>query len=226
MVSDDSSGFSIRRAGGDVLLVAFGGIRQGMGMPGFEFRRLLDGLACDQVFVRDVEQAWYQRGARPEARSIRQLADALDRIRRERSYRRTVFVGNSMGGFGAMVLGGILDVDHVLAFSPQTFVQLPLRLIHGDRRWRDQVRRLHLRPRSHPRYRNVAWALRHHAPRNLTIEVHVSSQDSLDLAHARYLAKRWPIELRVHREGGHGLVRVLRGDGQLEFILHRAVERD
>lgn len=44
------------------LLVAFGGIRGGLGLPPFEFFRLTGELPVKKVYVRDLRQRWYHRG--------------------------------------------------------------------------------------------------------------------------------------------------------------------
>lgn len=44
------------------LLVSFGGIAQGLGMPVFEFFNSISDIPCDKIFLRDFHQAWYQKG--------------------------------------------------------------------------------------------------------------------------------------------------------------------
>ena len=51
--------------------------------------------------------------------------------------------GASAGGFAAMQLGVLCDVDEVLAFSPQTFVDAANRRAAGDNRWPEQITALH-----------------------------------------------------------------------------------
>lgn len=224
-MSEDSlgSGVEVHRTGSSVLLVSFGGIRAGTGLPGFEFRRMLSAHPCDQVFVRDLEQAWYQRGSRPEARSVPELAGWLRRFIEDGGYTRVVFVGNSMGGYAAILFGAMLDVDHALAIAPQTFVQWRRRILYRDPRWRRQVLRLHLATRSHRRYRDLVATLRHHRPQRLSVEVHYAPNDLLDRVHATYLAERWPIDLREHPNGGHQVVKHLRDTGELDAILGRVL---
>ena len=37
----------------EVLLVSFGGISQGLGMPVFEFFNSISDIACDKIYFRD-----------------------------------------------------------------------------------------------------------------------------------------------------------------------------
>src|SRR5437773_9754370 len=48
-------------ADSSTLLVAFGGINRGVGMPLFEFKRITEPLGVKRLFVRDPRQAWYHR---------------------------------------------------------------------------------------------------------------------------------------------------------------------
>ena len=46
----------------EILVIAFGGLAGEMGIPPWEFFRILDDLPIQRVFVRDIEQVWYQAG--------------------------------------------------------------------------------------------------------------------------------------------------------------------
>src|SRR5438477_12732545 len=81
------------------LLLAFGGIATGWGIPPFEFHRLAAELPAKKLFIRDFQQAWYQRGLPGIAPHIRGVADFLRRQAKEQRIERTVLVGNSMGGY-------------------------------------------------------------------------------------------------------------------------------
>jgi hypothetical protein len=135
--------------GSDVVICTFGGIQQGVGMPVFEFRRILAQFPADRLFLRDIRQAWYHNGVEGLGSSLLEVEDGLSRLLAP--YRRTVFVGNSMGGFAALYFGSRLAVDSVMAFAPQTFIGPMKRLRARDFRWRRQMARLHRR-----------WLLRPH----------------------------------------------------------------
>jgi acetyl esterase/lipase len=47
---------------------------------------------------------------------------------------RTVTVGSSAGGYAALLFGHLLEVDEVLAFASQTFLDPALRDRHGENR--------------------------------------------------------------------------------------------
>lgn len=131
--------------GAPVLVVAFGGIKHGIGIgvPPFEFLRSLSAQGCDAIFLRDSSQAWYQLGIDGVASDVIGLACWL-RTRR-RGYRRTVAIGNSMGGFAALLFGWLAEFDVTLAFNPQTTIALPDLVVLGDSRWQSLIGPLHAR---------------------------------------------------------------------------------
>jgi hypothetical protein len=119
----------------DTLVVAFGGIAGGLGTPPFEFFRILSRIGVKKAFVRDHHQAWYHRGVKGVGRDI----DAVSRHLRELcAGRRAIFVGNSAGGYAALLFGAAIGAE-VHAFSPQTFISHGLRKEHGDRRWQAEI---------------------------------------------------------------------------------------
>ncbi len=59
------------------LLVAFGGIAGQMEMPPFEFFRHAGSLEVKRMFVRDLDQCWYQTGIRGLGDGVGATAEAL-----------------------------------------------------------------------------------------------------------------------------------------------------
>lgn len=104
-------------------VVAFTGV--GLALGGIEprdiqreeFRKSLQGENCHVIFVIDKQRSWY---ADPEV--VRPAVLGVNAIRREYGLTRLVTLGNSMGGAGALYLGGLVDADLALAFAPQSSV--------------------------------------------------------------------------------------------------------
>ena len=190
------------------LVIFFGGIVGGFGLTLFEFASFADSLDASKIFVRDLDQCWYQRGVRGLGSSIDETAEAVRvRIASLRPT-RVVTVGNSAGGFAAGIFGALLDADASHAFSPQTLVGLPM-LRLGDVRWPVEMIRTELSPDR--RYRDLAKF----ASDRLT--VHYSTAVRRDARHARRLEGK--AKLRSHESGGHELVKTLRDKGELGQIL-------
>lgn len=198
--------------------MAFGGIASGMGVPPFEFFKLIGGLPVRKVFVRDVEQAWYHRGLPGISTNLRETAEYLAGLLAECDSRRMVFVGNSMGGYAALVFGAMLNATVVHAFSPQTLLTRAARLMCLDRRWRPQIRKLHRSPRRDTDLLDLRTLFRG-GPRSTEFHVHYAGMHRLDSIHAQQLRAARQVTLHSYPSGCHNLIKELRASGQLRTIL-------
>jgi hypothetical protein len=202
------------------LLVVFGGLnRQVGGVPPFEFMRLTGGVPVKRLFVRDPRQAWYHRG-------LPGIGDDLDAVvthlaaRPYGGYGRLVAVGNSAGGYAALLLGSLLEADCVLAFAPQTTIDLAELHRLGDRRWDDNLEPLAARGLLDPRFVDLRGLAYRDA------RVYFDAADALDRGHAERLLGDGAAGLRGQacEGGGHDLVRTLRDRGTLTEILRSALQ--
>ena len=204
------------------LLVLFGGIAGGVSMPVFEFFRLTSGFPAKKAFLRDPRRGWYQLGipgvgdSSADVRAL--LAATIDRAGAE----RVVMAGASAGGFAALLFGTWCAVDEVIAFSPQTFVDAENRRLAGDTRWPEQIEFLLQTVDSLSATLDLLDVLPD-TPGKTRYQVHVSSDDPLDLVHAHRIASRGGVEIFEHERGGHRLVKTLRDRGLLQPMLLQAL---
>jgi pimeloyl-ACP methyl ester carboxylesterase len=98
-------------------VVSFAGV--GMGLGGVqveEFRKSLAGIPNDLFFVKDKSRTWYNDSF-PTITKI--LNEVLDRL----LIRNTITIGNSMGGFGAIIFAAKLrNCTRAIAFAAQSSV--------------------------------------------------------------------------------------------------------
>lgn len=201
----------------DSLYLMFGGIHGGMGMPRFEFEHAAGMLDASKLWLRDMNQAWYQRGLPGIGNDIPSICRfLLDTIERSGAT-RIRFVGNSMGGFAALLFCALLRRGRAIAFVPQTFIGAELRAQHLDMRWRRQIAALHAHPDS-TEILDLPSFIRRHYPL-LEADVYVSTNDRLDLLHADMLSEFENIAIHRYDRGGHSLTRSLRDAGLLTRIL-------
>jgi pimeloyl-ACP methyl ester carboxylesterase len=205
------------------LYIMFGGIVGGMGMPPFEFMRTGRLLPHSKVFIRDPYQAWYQRGLPGIGTSCTDVAEYLSGLIKASDAREVVFVGNSMGGFAALLFCGLLECGRAIAFSPQTFISAERRKATGDNRWAAQVERTHLHQGGVGSVYDIGHLL---TEKNcgLDADIYVSRHDRLDVVHARALAGFAGVSVYEFDEGGHQLVAHLRDAGMLARILDGQVQ--
>jgi len=211
--------FQIERSeSGGNLYIFFGGLAAGVAMPPFEFFNASRILDENKIFVRDLRQQWYQTGLDGISRDIPSTAQFLAREIEKTAPEKIVFVGNSMGGFAAILFCALLGRGEAIAFAPQSFISPWLRLRHGDARWRRPIARTWVRSFLKPR----VWNLRHILKRMgipTRISIYVSSADRLDRIHAAHLEDLPGVRVREFDDGGHGVVRLLRDRGELPEIM-------
>lgn len=203
--------------GSESLYIFFGGISGGLGIPPFEFYRSAQIVEASKIFLRDPYQAWYQRGLPGIGDDIIAVANYISTCIEESGSKRICFIGNSMGGFAALLFSTLLRCGKVIAFVPQVFVSKEKRLRHQDRRWSREIGSM-LEHRTASHIYELDQIIREKFP-EINANVFVSLSDKLDLIHAEQLEEFENI--RIHRisAAGHNLVRELRADGTLEKIL-------
>jgi hypothetical protein len=112
-VSNREDIFDFHNHGNDNLIIWFAGIDEPL---------MSDNLAkatqCDVLAISDRKNLWYMQGALPEHQSVNDCADWLTNM--SANYKNKIFIGQSSGGYGALLFGQICSADLIIAFSPQT----------------------------------------------------------------------------------------------------------
>jgi pimeloyl-ACP methyl ester carboxylesterase len=211
-------------SGSRTLLIVFGGMKGRIGMPRFEFFALTGDIPVKRVFVRDLRQAWYHRGLPGYGRTLMSVADVLREHIAAEQVERMVVVGNSAGGYAALVLGTLLGADEVLCFAPQTVLDLDVLATVGDHRWDQHLKPLVAAGGVDPDWADLGSAL---APvRRTDTRYRVFFDDTVlaDRFHAERLLGLEGLRLYRFGIGRHHLVRTLRDNGALGQIVQRALQ--
>lgn len=204
---------------GDTLFITFGGISQGIGMPRFEFYRITQSLPAKLVFIRDFSQAWYHLelpdiGIGPQA-----IAKVIEQLKKTTNAKKIVCIGNSMGGYAALLIGSLVQADQVIAFAPQTFISKWLRWLHKDDRWEEQICNVRQSNYADKKMFDLKGYLNNPGYSNAII--FADKENKLDAIHAKRLCKVKDTSIRWV-SGGHSLVKELRNSGELSKILNDA----
>ena len=200
------------------LYFIFGGIAAEIGMPPFEFYNASRILTENKIFLRDFTQSWYQNGLPGLGQNVFEIAEYLAGKIRQVNPVEVCFVGNSMGGFAAILFATLIGSGTAIAFAPQTFISPIGKLRHLDLRWPKQIMATYFTTLT----KRHVWDLKALLSANQSmakIEVHVSTKDRLDLMHARRLRRVSGTTIHEYDVGGHALVRHLRDEGRLAGIL-------
>lgn len=202
--------------GSNKLYLFFGGMAGGLGIPRFEFMRFSRAIGENKIFIRDLSQHWYQTGALGNLDDIYGLRDYLREQIDEINPQEIYFIGNSMGGYAAILLGCLLDVGEIHAFSPQTFISPFKRVATNDFRWFRQVLGTYYKSLFRPHIYDLRKCMPN--KRGSLINIYVSQADKLDCLHASHLSSYPYVKVHLFEEGGHGLVSRLRDTGKLAEI--------
>lgn len=200
------------------LYFIFGGLGSNVGMPPFEFFSASKIIEENKIFIRDLSQSWYHTDLPGIGSSIDSLvcfiSNWIARIQPNEVY----FVGNSMGGFAAILVSSILGKGHAITFAPQTFISPLRRLRYRDWRWLRPISRTLLASALRPHIWDVRAAVENRV-RPTQIDIYVSITDRLDYIHANRLRGLAGVTIHEYETGGHKLVRHLRDQGELPRIL-------
>jgi hypothetical protein len=210
----------------NVLLLAFGGLAGRIGFPMFEFNRLTRGLqTTNKIYLRDPYNAWYHRGLPGIGADLEGVASFLKQYTKHPSTRRSIAVGNSGGGYAALLFGHLLGVDEIHAFSPKTFIDPIERLKARDvppgfqlRDWWWLIRR------GERKYFDLKDVLSQSPSCKPTVHVYYSAHHRIDRLHANRIESVGGIHAHAHPHRRHGLIQLMKKSGELAEILERAVQ--
>ncbi len=206
------------------LLITFGGMKSMAGIASFEFVALTNSMPVKRLFVRDPRQSWYHRGMPKHGSSLANVVDALRSFLAAHEVDRLVTVGNSAGGYAALVFGTLLGADAVLSFSPQTVLDGALLAEMGDHRWDDLLAPLVRNNALESHWTDLRDALPSARCADTSYRVFYDETVPGDRAHAENLRGIEGLRLYRFGHGGHTLARCLRDCGALERILRSALE--
>lgn len=203
---------------GENLYIFFGGIAAEIAMPPFEFYNSSKILDENKIFIRDFSQCWYQNGLPGISEDIRSTAMHIESLIEEVKPQKIFLVGNSMGGYAAILFSSLIRQGEAIAFAPQTFISPILRFIHNDFRWKKQIFGTYRKSI----FKNKIWNLKPLLLRSKPkqkITIFVSEDNKLDCIHALRLKNVPNVNVCQIKGGGHGVVKVLRDKGELAAIM-------
>lgn len=205
----------------DVLMINFAGVGIGLGVPYFEFSRMLDEHKVKKIFVRDHAKSWYHAGLKDVGDNIDQCIEPLKKLIAESGAKYVVTMGNSMGAYAAILYGVLLDADEVLAFAPTTFANLSLQIRHWD--MRKHYTYMRKSPVKMKKYFNLANVPGIENPR---IQIFFDTDYRNDRVHAENLGKRFDnVMLRRYHGGKHSVIKLIKKSGDLTRILSETIDQ-
>lgn len=201
-------------------LIAFGGINGGFAMPPFEFFGSTRGIDVHRFYCRDLRRRWYLDNVPLVGSNFLDFVDYFRKLLEHLGIRRTVLVGNSAGGYAALLMGFYLNAEKVIAFSPQT------NLLDSDpfsssemAAWEAYRSMCANPPALFRQLGDLGKVFSDLQPRDVQVDIHFSQGNAVDCRHASHLSSLSGVNLIPYQNDGHALVRYLKEQGQLGDLL-------
>lgn len=208
-----------------VLLLLFGGLAQQIGMPFFEFNKITSGLSrVNKIFLRDKYRSWYHRGLPRMGRDIDAVASFLQQYTAHPSIHKIIAVGNSGGGYAALLFGALLEADEVHAFSPKTFIDPIKRIMHNDMPPKTSIKHLlSLYIHGQRKYFDLKKVFLASASQKGNYHIYFAENNKKDNLHATHVKSISGIHLHPFQYDRHNLIRCLKQQGTLREIIQAAI---
>jgi len=87
----------------------------------------------DQLFIRDLHKTWYSTGIGDITSNLEENVSLLKEL--TKNYDKIITIGASSGGYASILYGNLLNVDKVISFSPQIFIDKKTKILKKDTRW-------------------------------------------------------------------------------------------
>ena len=176
-------------------------------------------MDCDIYYFVAKSNDWYCSGVSGLGDNFHSSVSALGELRDR--YEKTIYIGNSMGGYAALAFGFLTAADKIIAFSAQTRLDKDFQSHIGETRWREAISNVQ------QAYDCEAYALdtiiRQQSGSNTQAQLYVGADCAQDMAYADILRFSSRVKVTEIVGEGHDLVHSLRETGTLVSILRDSV---
>ncbi len=87
------------------------------------------------LYVRDSKNKWYFNGIEGLSTDLETNILYLEKKIKESKSKKVTVIGECSGGFASILYGIKLNIDHIIAFNPQTYLDKETILYYNDERW-------------------------------------------------------------------------------------------
>lgn len=222
---------------GRPLIISFGFVNW-KETPNFDFfgrikkQELQSGQVFNHLFIRDIHNSWYHRGIPGLGRHVDEAAGTLRGLIRSMGVARVITIGQSMGGYAAIMFGVLLGAERILSFVPLSHLDPDEAIRQGDRRFLRVMHDLRANP---PKslYDDLPRMLKDPSFRgdlHVLYGTHPGHDDgvssNLDALHAFRIASYKKTFLHPWPASGHTLVKWLIDHGHIDETMSRLLQLD
>jgi hypothetical protein len=221
---------------GEALVIAFG-YADWHATPRFDFFGRLKkleaaaGRPLNKILVRDTQNAWYHRRIPGLGDHVDDTVKSLRAIIRGIAPGRLITIGQSMGGYAAIMFGMLLRADRIISFGPLSFLNAEQALCYHDRRWLSVMQKLEADPPGSG-YDDLPALCLKQRPAHSELHLHFGTRPdgegaresvNLDAFHANRFAAYKRCHLHPYPFSGHTVVQSLIDHKQLDRLLARQI---
>lgn len=208
-------------AASDILMISFAVFPAPGGKSAFDFRRATHPLGVKRLFLRDPNMMWYQKGTPGISDGVPGVVDFLRKQIAQEKPKRVVMIGNSGGGFSALLFGVLVGADEIHAFNPPTRLRDP-----DDTSAPEQLQALELEKGKGIPYLDLQDMFRKHLQTGTKVYIHYSRGESRDKRHAKYLREFPNVHLIEYPFVSHHVARFFAERAMLTPLLAAAARGD
>ena len=208
-------------AASEVLMVSFAVFPAPGGKSAFDFRRATSPLGVKRLFLRDPNMMWYQKGTPGVGDDVPAVTEFLRKVIAQEGVKRVVMIGNSGGGFAALLFGALVGVEEIHAFNPPTLLREP-----DDTSAPEQLQALEAEKGRDIPYLDIRDVFRKHLKPETKVYIHYSRGESRDKLHAKYLREFPNVCLIEYPFVSHHVARFFAERAMLTPLLAAAAKGD
>lgn len=213
---------------GAPLVITFG-FADWTALPRFDFvgrlRKLMatTGQPLNLIAIRDTANFWYQHGVSGLGRDVDEVAASLQRVIADLRPASIHMVGQSMGGYAAILFGALLGADQVLAFGPLSYLRDDWARRDGDARWIGVMESLRRHPPARIYDDLPALLAKHSVPVRIVFGAGAEADGSVnsDAIHASRFTDLAGVTIECEERASHAVVQWLIDTAQLDNLLQQ-----
>ncbi len=210
--------FEIKDA--DTLVISFVGFNGFLGGVFYnKYPLITDDINTNKVFIHDKNNSWYHSGIPNFTNNLMQTIEFIRKLTQLKKYKRIVCFGASMGAYMSLLIGKLLDIQKVVAFAPQTFLDKNNRVKYSEDRWSSNLDKI---PQDiDMKYLDLNILYRDGCD-GIDIQIHYAKQNQLDLKHIEHI-KNNCIQKIGYDIDSHYVSIYLRDTKQIDDIIKEAL---
>ena len=209
----------------DILVLSFVGFNGFLGGVFYnKYPLITNDINTNKIFIHDKKNSWYHSGIPNHTKNIEETIEFIKRLTESKKYKKIVCFGASMGAYMSLLIGKLLNVQKVVAFAPQTFLDKNNRELYNEDRWINSLDKL-VTQTIKKEYLDLNLLYKLQDNNTTNVEIHYAKNVELDVKHLDHLENK-SINKIGYDINSHYVSIYLRDTKQLDDIIKGALQYD